>query len=154
MVLSGKESPCSAGASGSIPGSEKTPWRRAWQPTPGFLPGESHGQRSLVGYSPRGHRELDRTEPVPTSLSTSVSFSVPVNFLFVSFFSLFRRVVKCFQIILQELFVDKERDLLPTWHRFCFSFCCLLRHFWLPGMKPSFHGPSDRLFPAQCLRLA
>ena len=30
----------------------KTPWRRAWQPTPVFLPGESHGQRSLVGYRP------------------------------------------------------------------------------------------------------
>ena len=30
----------------------KIPWRRAWQPTPVFLPGESHGQRSLVGYSP------------------------------------------------------------------------------------------------------
>ena len=32
------------------------PWRRAWQPTPVFLPGESHGQRSLVGYSPWGRR--------------------------------------------------------------------------------------------------
>ena len=32
----------------------KIPWRRPWQPTPVFLPGESHGQRSLVGYSPRG----------------------------------------------------------------------------------------------------
>ena len=31
-------------------------WRKAWQPTPGFLPGESHGQRSLVGYSPWGRR--------------------------------------------------------------------------------------------------
>ena len=31
---------------------EKTPWKRAWQPTPVFLPGESHGQRSLAGYSP------------------------------------------------------------------------------------------------------
>ena len=30
----------------------KTPWRRAWQPTPVFLLGETHGQRSLVGYSP------------------------------------------------------------------------------------------------------
>ena len=30
----------------------KIPWRRAWQPTPAFLPGESHGQRSLTGYSP------------------------------------------------------------------------------------------------------
>ena len=34
----------------------KVPWRRVWQSTPIFLPGESHGQRSLVGYSPWGHR--------------------------------------------------------------------------------------------------
>ena len=40
----------------------KIPWRRKWQPTPGFLPGESHGHRSLVGYSPWGHKELDMTE--------------------------------------------------------------------------------------------
>ena len=40
----------------------KIPWRREWQPTPVFLPGESYGQRSLVGYSPWGHRELDTTE--------------------------------------------------------------------------------------------
>ena len=40
----------------------KVPWRRAWQPTPVFLPGESHGQRSLVGYSPWGRKELDRPE--------------------------------------------------------------------------------------------
>ena len=40
----------------------KIPWRRAWQPTPVFLPGESHGQRSLVGYSPWGHKESDTTE--------------------------------------------------------------------------------------------
>ena len=40
----------------------KIPWRRKWQPTPVFLPGESHGRRSLVGYSPRGHKELDTTE--------------------------------------------------------------------------------------------
>ena len=38
------------------------PWKRAWQPTPVFLPGESHGQRSLVGYSPQGHIVLDMTE--------------------------------------------------------------------------------------------
>ena len=39
-----------------------TPWRRQWQPTPVFLPGESHGQRSLVGYSPWGRKESDTTE--------------------------------------------------------------------------------------------
>ena len=41
----------------------KIPWSRKWQPTPVFLPGESHGQRRLAGYSPWGHTEsLDTTE--------------------------------------------------------------------------------------------
>ena len=41
----------------------KIPWRRKWQPTPVFLPGESHGRRNLVGYiSPWGHKESDTTE--------------------------------------------------------------------------------------------
>ena len=40
----------------------KIPWRRAWQPIPVFLPGESHGQRGLTGYSPQGLRESDMTE--------------------------------------------------------------------------------------------
>ena len=39
----------------------KIPWRRKWQPSPVFLPGESHGQRSLVGYRPWGHKESDAT---------------------------------------------------------------------------------------------
>ena len=47
---------------GLIPGSGRFPWRRAWQPTPVFWPGEFHGQRSLAGYSPWGHTELDTTE--------------------------------------------------------------------------------------------
>ena len=40
----------------------KIPWRRKWQPTPVLLPGKSHGQRSMVGYSPWGHKESDTTE--------------------------------------------------------------------------------------------
>ena len=40
----------------------KIPWRRAWQPTLVFLPGESHGQRSLAGYSPWSRKESDMTE--------------------------------------------------------------------------------------------
>ena len=40
----------------------KIPWRRKCQPTPVFLPGESHGQRSLAGCSPWDHKELDVTE--------------------------------------------------------------------------------------------
>ena len=37
-------------------------WSRKWQPTPAFLPGESHGQRSLVSYSPWGCKDSDKTE--------------------------------------------------------------------------------------------
>ena len=40
--------------------------RRKWQPNPVFLPGESHGQKSLVGYSPWGHKESDTTERLST----------------------------------------------------------------------------------------
>ena len=46
----------------------KIPWRRGWLPTPVFLPGEFHGQRSLVGYSPWGHKESDTTELLTLSL--------------------------------------------------------------------------------------
>ena len=54
VVLVVKNPPANAGDiidMGLIPVSGRFPWRRAWQPTPVFLPGESHGQRSLVGYS-------------------------------------------------------------------------------------------------------
>ena len=63
-----KESDCNAGDPSSIPSSNpssgvgKIPWRREWQPTPVFLPGEFHGQRSLAGYGLWGHKESDMTE--------------------------------------------------------------------------------------------
>ena len=41
---------------------QDNPWRRAWQPTPVLLPGESHGHRSLADYSPQGHTESDNSE--------------------------------------------------------------------------------------------
>ena len=49
---------------GSVPVLARSPWRRAWKPTPIFLTGESHGKRSLAGYSPQGHKESDTTERV------------------------------------------------------------------------------------------
>ena len=61
---------------GSIPGSGTSPWRRKWQPTPVLLPGESHGWRSLVGYSPWGCKESDTTERLPLN-----SQRVPQNSL-------------------------------------------------------------------------
>ena len=45
----------------------KIPWRRKWQPTPVFLPGKSHGQRSLVGSSPWGRRESNMTKQLNSS---------------------------------------------------------------------------------------
>ena len=52
--LSSKESTCQSRRCGFSPWGGKIPWRRKWQPTPVFLPGKSHGQKSLVGYSPGG----------------------------------------------------------------------------------------------------
>ena len=57
-----KNLPANAGDAGSNPGSGGFPGRRKWQPTPLFVPGKSHGQRSLVGYSPWGHTESDITK--------------------------------------------------------------------------------------------
>ena len=42
------------------------PWKRKWQPTPVFLPADFHGQKSLAGYSPCGHKESDTTERLRT----------------------------------------------------------------------------------------
>ena len=53
---------------GFDPWVRKIPWRRVWQPTPVFLPGESHGQNSLVGYSPWGCKELNTTEQLTVLL--------------------------------------------------------------------------------------
>ena len=50
----------------------KIPWSRKWQPTPVFLPGESHGQKSLAGHSPWGQKEWDTTERLLLSLSFEV----------------------------------------------------------------------------------
>ena len=57
----GEESAFSAGNLGSIPGSGST-LKKGMQSTPVFLPGEFHGQRSLVGYGSWGHKESDMTE--------------------------------------------------------------------------------------------
>ena len=76
----GKESACNVGDQGSVPGQEDH-WRMEWQPTPVFLPGESHGRRSLAGYSPWSCKELDTTEQLMLSLA---KFSFYVLLLMVS----------------------------------------------------------------------
>ena len=65
MVLAKRNSPANAGDirdEGSIPGLGRSPGAEYGQPTPVFLPGESHGGRSLEGYSPQGRKESDSTD--------------------------------------------------------------------------------------------
>ena len=57
-----KASASNAGDPGSIPGSGRSPGEGNGNPLPVFLPGESHGRRRLVGYSPWGRKESDTTE--------------------------------------------------------------------------------------------
>ena len=58
--FSGKESACQCRRCGFYPCVGKIPWRRKWQSTLVFLPGKSHGERSLVGYSPWNHKNVRR----------------------------------------------------------------------------------------------
>ena len=53
---------------------KKIPWSRKWQPTPVFLSGKFHIQRSLVGYSPCGHKESDMTEQLRSSMSKIIQY--------------------------------------------------------------------------------
>ena len=71
-LLSSKESSCQfkrLQRHRFYPWVSKLSWRKAWQPTPVFLPGESHGQRSLAEYSPWGCKELDTTQAHNTQRS-------------------------------------------------------------------------------------
>ena len=65
--LKGKESACQCRRHGLNPQSRKVPWGRKWLLTLVLLPGKSHGQRDLVGYSPEGCKELDTTKQLNNS---------------------------------------------------------------------------------------
>ena len=56
----------------------KIPWKREWQSTPGSFPGESHGQRSLAGFSPWGHKESDMTERLTHSRYLITYWMLPI----------------------------------------------------------------------------
>ena len=86
MVLVVKNPPANAGDIRDVckmfdPLVGKIPWSRKWQPTPVFLPGKLHGQRSLVVYSPWGCKELHMTECAHTHTFTHIHIYGKVTFL-------------------------------------------------------------------------
>ena len=62
LVKNSGDLPLQCGGPGFNPWVGKIPWRRAWQPTPVFLPEKPHGQRSMVGHSPQGRKQSNMTE--------------------------------------------------------------------------------------------
>ena len=90
---------------GSIPGFGRIPWRRKWQPTPGFLPGESHGQRSLAGCSPCGRENR-------TPLDTHALCCQPNKCLKKSKCSL--QVTNIFRTGLIKTILKRNQNLKPT----------------------------------------
>ena len=75
----GKASAYYAGDPGSIPGLGRSSGE-GWQPIPVFLPGKSHGRRSVVGYSPWGRKELDATERLHShTLDENQSRNIPLK---------------------------------------------------------------------------
>ena len=99
--LSGKESACQCRRCkrcGFDPWFGKIPWRRKWQPIPVFLPGESHGQRRLAGYSSWDHKELDTAEHKHTVVLFLVfkrNLHIVLHSGFIDLHSHSRQILKC-----------------------------------------------------------
>ena len=72
--LSGKDFTCQCQRQRFDPWVGKIPWRRKWQSTPLVLPGKSHGQANLAGYSPWDHKEMDMTEQLNTGSKITLRF--------------------------------------------------------------------------------
>ena len=93
LALVVKNPSANARDSASILGVGKIPQRKQWQPTLVFLPGKSHGQRSLVGYSQWSCKELDTTEWLNTSTRWRMGANFEQDFkLFVFFSGIFQGI--------------------------------------------------------------
>ena len=97
----------------------KIPWRRAWQPIPVFLPGESHAQRSPAGYSPWGHKEPDATEQAGTPFCT-VRFERATVFQPSEW--------KVMLELTSKIIWNCEWQICPFFH---FSVCIYIIEFWV-----------------------
>ena len=92
---------------------QKIPWRRKWQPPPVFLPGKSHGQRSLMGYSPWDCKELDTTERL-NHHSKNKNIFIQQIFIkkqtYQALFSALRNLVLCSLLLVGEgMQISKEK---------------------------------------------
>ena len=159
---SGKESTCNVGDVGSDPWVRKIHWRREWQPTPVFLPGESHGQGSLVGYSPWGCKELNTVEQLsnnneplgaadhlPRAHSSDLCLSQPIANL--SLWMASSPQTKFFHPCLRALAILPDCKSLPgpsaspTSHTYCWIMASQSLHLYIPvtsSRKPSLTTPS------------
>ena len=133
--FSGKESVCQCRRPrrcGFSPWFVKIPWRRNWQPTPVFLPWKSHEQRSLIGYHPRGQKELDMTQrrSTHTHLSLWSSLSpLPIPMLSHLFFHHIKSLGPFF--FLRSFLCGPFLKSLLNLLQYCFCFI-----FWIFGHKP------------------
>ena len=124
----------------------KIPWRRAWQPTPVLLHGESQGQRSLEGYSPRGHKESDITEHTERDRGRIILWGWPCRLLKL-FISLCKNGISGFWVMLRKDLPNKR------WFKKCllilllFNFLCLNLLFRIHfGGRNNIEGPNN-VFP-------
>ena len=105
----------------------KIPCNRKWQPTPVFLPGKFHGQRSLAGYSPWGHKELDMTEHTCKALTSPSNVNerlVKYSILGCTFFLFITLNKPCYYLLVCRVSAEKLADSLmgvPLYVICCFS---------------------------------
>ena len=85
----------------------KIPWRREWQPTPVFLPRESHGQRCLAGFSPQGHTESDTMRQLGTHWCVIMMLCIKTN----SICSPWRLCA----FLIQEVALDSDKIRSCSW---------------------------------------
>ena len=127
-----KKSAYNAGNLGSFPGSGRFPWRRERQPTPVFLPGEFHGQRSLVRCSPWDCKELGTTERLKLSPFIDMYDPITIFLIIVGLFSVDLFLLLCF--LPKEIpltFVEK----LVCWCFILLAFSCLERFLFLHQIR-------------------
>ena len=124
---------------GFDPWVRKIPWRREWQSTPVFLPGEFHGQRSLVAYGPGGHKESDMTEWLTLTFFTFFLKSKMLHWQVVSHenkhrvYNIFVNRETFHNIVYQYLYlVNSGVVMVWSWLQFCMlQYLGLLKHMYL-----------------------